>query len=395
MAQVSVRPRRVAGLKANLSSSLCLHEVAMYNNFCSSLDSHTILDQEQYTGPSTEELHVYDPSNAYDVETPSTTASFCDSDTIYAHSIYEPTTQHSIDLDRSTYPEGGQSITFPSDQEHELSGMARLSWDFSRLSSSSTYSSLITHDDHLADLDCYHASDSAWGIFGTGDELVYDVALPQDRLAGPYEGLHETTHGFPVDHFAPELKSSLPPSPVGLDGAHSCHGSNESPGSHQQLRTKSDPEEAFSFLEFDHDYLSSIDGGNIFFPGDESVFNGELSPSTVYESAISSRTDSRSKVTCLHSGCRAKFSNLADRKRHIKTIHEAGESYRCAFNGCAKAYKLWTRLDSFRNHAKSHRPSNLEALVRMSRTDRHGLPVSVITQGSGLSKSRTCYLATC
>jgi hypothetical protein len=86
------------------------------------------------------------------------------------------------------------------------------------------------------------------------------------------------------------------------------------------------------------------------------------------------------ELPCSHSTCGVKFKNAADRKRHLNTIHnEAGQSYRCVYDGCSKAYKVWTRLDSFKNHTKLHHPVDMEALVRDSRRERHGLPVAMTT----------------
>jgi cytochrome c556 len=52
----------------------------------------------------------------------------------------------------------------------------------------------------------------------------------------------------------------------------------------------------------------------------------------------------------------------------------------CAYAGCVRAYKVWNRLDSFKNHAKLHKPDDMEALVKKSRKNHDVLRVAITTQ---------------
>lgn len=104
--------------------------------------------------------------------------------------------------------------------------------------------------------------------------------------------------------------------------------------------------------------------------------------SVPHEPETETPNSANTRLPCNHDGCEVHFNNVADRKRHLKTIHnEAGQSYMCAYVGCVRAYKVWNRLDSFKNHAKLHKPDDMEALVEKSRRERSGLRVAVTTQG--------------
>jgi hypothetical protein len=100
-----------------------------------------------------------------------------------------------------------------------------------------------------------------------------------------------------------------------------------------------------------------------------------------YEPEIEIINSANTRLSCYHDGCKVQFNNVADRKRHLKTIHnEAGQSYMCAYAGCVRAYKVWNRLDSFKNHAKLHKPDDMEALVKKSRKNHDDLRVAITTQ---------------
>lgn len=96
------------------------------------------------------------------------------------------------------------------------------------------------------------------------------------------------------------------------------------------------------------------------------------------------RCEQKSKKLCPYPECTEKFSYRSDLNRHVKTKHsETGNGYRCAFQGCPKAYKVWSRLDSFKKHAKYQhkvkKPADVQGLVKKSCTEHHGLPFSVTT----------------
>jgi hypothetical protein len=90
------------------------------------------------------------------------------------------------------------------------------------------------------------------------------------------------------------------------------------------------------------------------------------------------------KSVCPEPGCGKDFSYSADLGRHVKTMHsDSGTGYRCTFEGCNKAYKIWHRLDSFKKHTRTQHPSDgaadVKGVVRKSRTNQHDLSVSVTT----------------
>jgi len=89
------------------------------------------------------------------------------------------------------------------------------------------------------------------------------------------------------------------------------------------------------------------------------------------------------------------FLHHSDLCRHQRTVHmrqESGEGYRCAFEGCSKADKIWTRLDSFKQHVvKRHRNANVQEIVRQSARSGSGadayFPFAVTTP-STMSRKR-------
>lgn len=111
-------------------------------------------------------------------------------------------------------------------------------------------------------------------------------------------------------------------------------------------------------------------------------------------------TDTNSRSTC--SLCQRKFSHSADLTRHTKTQHgEAGKGYRCAFAGCSKVHKVWSRLDSFKKHVrKQHQiedAADINSLVDKSATGEHGLPIAMTSLSrahAGSSASRIRHSVT-
>jgi len=104
-----------------------------------------------------------------------------------------------------------------------------------------------------------------------------------------------------------------------------------------------------------------------------------------YEPESKPPQDASTILSCSYDGCSVPFKNVADRKRHLNTIHnQAGQSYMCAHAGCVRAFKVWNRLDSFKNHAKLHNPGDIDSLINSSadrsRKERKGLRVAVTTQ---------------
>jgi hypothetical protein len=79
---------------------------------------------------------------------------------------------------------------------------------------------------------------------------------------------------------------------------------------------------------------------------------------------------------CSVAECSGQFLHYADLCRHRKTVHmrpEAGQGYRCAFEGCPKADKIWARLDSFKQHVlKRHQDVDVHELVGQSARSRNG-----------------------
>ncbi|KAH7076775.1 hypothetical protein BKA63DRAFT_510730 [Paraphoma chrysanthemicola] len=65
--------------------------------------------------------------------------------------------------------------------------------------------------------------------------------------------------------------------------------------------------------------------------------------------------------------CSRPFMRQPDLSRHRKTMHGGSQGYRCAVEGCSKAGKIWTRLDSFKQHLSNrHRGTDVQRLVQRS-----------------------------
>lgn len=110
-----------------------------------------------------------------------------------------------------------------------------------------------------------------------------------------------------------------------------------------------------------------------------------IHPSTSRRSApsisVTLSAHSKRPYVCPQQDCNIRFKNSADISRHVRTMHqESRGGFRCAAEGCSKADKIWTRLDSFENHARTqHLDADMKDLVRRSTRTSHGLPVSVMT----------------
>jgi hypothetical protein len=74
--------------------------------------------------------------------------------------------------------------------------------------------------------------------------------------------------------------------------------------------------------------------------------------------------------------CSSQFLHYSDLSRHQKTVHmrqESGQGYRCAFEGCPKADKIWTRLDSFKQHVlKRHQNADAQEIIKLSTRSTSG-----------------------
>jgi hypothetical protein len=74
--------------------------------------------------------------------------------------------------------------------------------------------------------------------------------------------------------------------------------------------------------------------------------------------------------------CSSQFLHYSDLCRHRRTVHmrrESGQGYRCAFEECPKADKIWTRLDSFKQHVlKRHQSADVNDIVKQSARSRSG-----------------------
>jgi len=97
-------------------------------------------------------------------------------------------------------------------------------------------------------------------------------------------------------------------------------------------------------------------------------------------------SEQKTKFPCSNPGCSTKFLHQADLTRHLRTIHnitthnKARKTYRCVFEDCPKAYKVWTRLDSFKQHVfGQHADADGDDLVRKACREDHGLRVSLTT----------------
>jgi hypothetical protein len=138
--------------------------------------------------------------------------------------------------------------------------------------------------------------------------------------------------------------------------------------------------------------LHSYTNNTMYAPCDGTATDPELIAHAAYEPGSDFPGDVDSKLTCPYIDCGEQFANAADCKRHFNTFHDKDrQSYRCAHDGCVRAYKVWNRLDSFRKHAKRHHldESQITVLVQRSRNRKqNGLHVALTTQKE-LSKIRT------
>ena len=153
------------------------------------------------------------------------------------------------------------------------------------------------------------------------------------------------------------------------------------------------PPSSTSYLDFETNYqtpsMNSYTNDPLSYPCDGTAIDPKPCSHAAYQSSTDLPDDVNSKWLCPYTDCGLKFTNAADCKRHFNTFHNLDrQSYRCAHDGCVKAYKVWNRLDSFRKHAKLHdlTQSQMEALVQRSRNKEHnGLHVALTTQ-KALSK---------
>lgn len=81
-----------------------------------------------------------------------------------------------------------------------------------------------------------------------------------------------------------------------------------------------------------------------------------------------------SRYVCPEAECTKDFRRQQELFRHMKTKHpEKGQGWKCASDGCRKAGKIWTRLDSFKKHAiKRHSGIDMDDFVRRSTRRDHG-----------------------
>lgn len=141
-------------------------------------------------------------------------------------------------------------------------------------------------------------------------------------------------------------------------------------------------------------HAGSVGSSNDLGPDDTSVFSqytyltstsleDQRSSSRATASIASSTPSAHSEkpYACPQQNCNIQFKHSADISRHLRTMHqEPGGGFRCAVEGCSKADKIWTRLDSFKNHvSKRHLGADVNDMVRRSTRTSHGLPVSVMT----------------
>ncbi|KAF2127783.1 hypothetical protein P153DRAFT_358622 [Dothidotthia symphoricarpi CBS 119687] len=120
-------------------------------------------------------------------------------------------------------------------------------------------------------------------------------------------------------------------------------------------------------------------------PTPESNTCSFATPTTAHSKASSSHLRKRKLHDCPVPTCTKQFTVNYDLCRHLKTIHMEPEEggYMCAFEGCPKADKIWTRLDSFRKHVKRHSGVHVNDLVLQSSRSRPStdakFPFSVTT----------------
>ena len=397
-----------AGLEPNLPTSPCL-QIKMYHIIHGPLDGYVLCNEQNVESP-TEESRVYEPSDAPSLPTLSSTASYRDNDTIYAQSVYEPPINYNNDPERRIQATDCQLAVLPMDQDYVLRGMGGLNCELGQHSSLSSYK--YVHGDWCRNTGEFSQSESSWSAFGDNDGLVQSVNLQEDDPTG-YDkrpcgttGSEDSKALLGFDYSFSTMSMDLDPYAIQTrcDSADPLEGHRLSyRGLSVANRTMFDVDQSRKprYIDRESEYLSSVDDFEVLFSGDTTVSDSEFSAGTTYEPGMSAPRSLGSKITCLYPGCVSEFTYMADRKRHVNTVHKAGQSYRCAFNGCAKADKVWTRLDSFKKHTRLHRPADMEALVQQSRTERHHLPMSMTTlitrpqprssgPGSGPLRSHTC-----
>lgn len=152
------------------------------------------------------------------------------------------------------------------------------------------------------------------------------------------------------------------------------------------------------YLDFEYDgQLSSMNGStNNIDCGSYDRVAADVEPSsqTVCEPGLGFHDDVDPKLSCYYINCDKcgkPFVNATDCKRHFNTFHNVErQSYRCAHNGCVRVYKVWNRLDSFKQHARRHNldESQIQALVQRSRNREHNSLHVALTTKTGLSKIR-------
>jgi len=196
-------------------------------------------------------------------------------------------------------------------------------------------------------------------------------SMPLDDYQSYYSSVYPLAHGHnPVPNAFAE--------PLPWSRSHDSTQLLVDAGSHLCLDLEDSSHKLPTQYDMDLDSCWSDNGAAIDLDSISNVTN---------EPEIENLDDSISRLSCYHDGCRIQFKNVADRKRHLNTIHnEAGQSFMCAHLGCVRAYKVWNRLDSFRKHAKLHNPKDMDALVEKSRKKGDGLRVAVTTQ----AKLRRC-----
>jgi hypothetical protein len=101
---------------------------------------------------------------------------------------------------------------------------------------------------------------------------------------------------------------------------------------------------------------------------------------TSSELSTSHTQHSTKPYICPLAECNSRFLHHSDLCRHQKTVHmrrESGLGYRCAFEGCPKTDKIWTRLDSFKQHIlRRHQSADVHNIITQSTRSRSGADAS-------------------
>ena len=253
------------------------------------------------------------------------------------------------------------------------------------------------YDSTCPPFDAYPAQ-SEWSAFDArSNNTISSSALPTGENSDSLLGLRNYEQSaYDRRHYGTTIDHALftPPCPASLMSLDDSTHLLDHTGSHLRLDFEASSHPPPNQHDIDLDFSCLTNGTAIDLDSGSNV---------AYEPEIGSPNGTSTRLSCHHHGCEVQFNNVADRKRHLKTIHnEAGQSYMCAYVGCVRAYKVWNRLDSFKNHAKLHKPNDMEALVKKSRKQRDGLRVAVTTQkklsqcrpnelGSHLSSSHEYY----